>query len=389
MKSSLSRYSLVGGIILGAVLVAGFLVSMKPQPPKKDIVELDPLIETLILENMTANFEVRSQGTVRPRTETVLSSVVSGTITSISPKFIAGGVFDRNEVLMRIDPTNYEVAVKQAVALVKQRQIEFDGATKLRSQGYRAEAELASAAAALATAEAESVRARRNLERTYIRLPYEGIVRAKETDLGQFVSTGTRLGIVFATDFAEVRLPLTDSDLAFVHLPDAAEVSAGDAVDGPAVVLSATQKGKPVEWEARIVRSEGVVDEKSRVTYAVARFDDPYRRHSDGPSLPMGTFVSAVISGSSAEEIIRVPRSIIRGSDELIFVDDESKLRIRQVELVRTDSEYAYVGSGAVAGEEVVVTSLEAPVNGMPVRTGDDESAGSDDQATVNAEASE
>jgi RND family efflux transporter MFP subunit len=389
MKSSLSRYSLVGGIILGAVLIAGFLVSMKPQPPKKDIVELDPLIETLVLENMTANFEVKSQGTVRPRTETVLSSEVSGTITSISPKFIAGGVFDRNEVLMRIDPTNYEVAVKQAVALVKQRQIEFDGATKLRSQGYRAEAELASAAAALATAEAESVRARRNLERTYIRLPYEGIVRAKETDLGQFVSTGTRLGIVFATDFAEVRLPLTDSDLAFVHLPDAAEVSAGDAVDGPAVVLSATQKGKPVEWEARIVRSEGVVDEKSRVTYAVARFDDPYRRHSDGPSLPMGTFVSAVISGSSAEEIIRVPRSIIRGSDELIFVDDESKLRIRQVELVRTDSEYAYVGSGAVAGEEVVVTSLEAPVNGMPVRTGDDESAGSDDQAIVNAEAGE
>ena len=389
MKSSLLRYALVGGIILGALFIAGFLVSLKPEPPKKETVELDPLVETLILENMTANFEVRSQGTVRPRTETVLSAEVSGTITSISPKFIAGGVFDRNEVLMRIDPTNYEVAVKQAEALVKQRQIEFDGATKLRSQGYRAEAELASAAAALATAEAESVRARRNLERTYIRLPYEGIVRAKETDLGQFVNAGTRLGVVFATDFAEVRLPLTDSDLAFIHLPGAAEIADGDAVDGPAVVLSATQKGKQVEWNARLVRSEGVVDEKSRVTYAVARIDDPYRRHSDGPSLPMGTFVSAVIKGSSADNIIRVPRSIIRGSDELIFIDDESKLRIRQVELVRTDAEYAYVGGGAVPGEVVVVTSLEAPVNGMAVRTSDGAMAVSDEQATENVEASE
>ena len=389
MKSSLLRYGLVGGIILGAVFIAVFLVSLKAQPPKKETVELDPLVETMVLENMTANFQVMSQGTVRPRTETVLSAEISGTITSISPKFIAGGVFDRNEVLMRIDPTNYEVAVKQAEALVKQRQIEFDGATKLRSQGYRAEAELASAAAALATAEADSVRARRNLERTYIRLPYEGIVRAKETDLGQFVNAGTRLGVVFATDFAEVRLPLTDSDLAFVHLPDATEVTAGDAVDGPVVVLSATQRGKRVEWEARIVRSEGVVDEKSRVTYAVARFDDPYRRHSEGPALPMGTFVSATITGSSAENVIRVPRSIIRGSDELIFVDDESKLRIRKVEILRSDSEYAYVGGGAEPGEEVVVTSLEAPVNGMPVRTGVDEPMGSDDQASVNAEAIE
>ena len=90
---------------------------------------------------------------------------------------------------------------------------------KLRNQGYRAEAELASAAAALATARAERVRANRNLERTYIRVPYEGIVRAKESDLGEFVNTGTRLGVVFATDFAEIRLPLTDLDLAYIDLP--------------------------------------------------------------------------------------------------------------------------------------------------------------------------
>jgi RND family efflux transporter MFP subunit len=322
---------------------------------------------------MTANFEVSSQGTVSPRTETVLSAEVQGTITSISPKFIAGGVFDANEVLMRIDPTNYTVALKQAEALVKQRQIEYDGASKLRSQGYRAEAEYASAVAALATAEAELVRARRNLERTYIRLPYEGIVRAKETDLGQFVNPGTRLGVVFATDYAEVRLPLTDSDLAFVELPDVTDIATSGAAEGPKVALVATQKGKKVEWEGRIVRTEGVVDEKSRVTYAVARVDDPYRRHSGGAPLPVGTFVSATIRGSTAENVIRVPRSMLRGSSELIFVDDENKLRIRKVDIVRSDSRYIYVGGGAQVGERVVVTALETPVNGMSVRTTDEQ----------------
>lgn len=345
------------------------MVRMKPPPPKKEVVDLDPIVEVLVLENMTANFEVTSQGTVRPRTETVLSAEVSGTVTRISPKFIAGGVFDADEVLMRIDPTNYRVAVDQAEALVKQRKIEYDGASKLREQGYRAEAELASAAAALATAQAELVRARRNLERTYIRLPYQGIVRTKEADLGQFVNPGTRLGVMFATDYAEVRLPLTDLDLAFVNLPSATEIAqSGDSDGGPSVKLTATQKGRLQSWPARIVRTEGVVDESSRVTYAVARIDDPYALRSDEAPLPMGTFVSATIVGSEAEDIIRVPRSVVRGSNELVFVDDDNKLRIRQVNIIRGDANFVYLGGGAGVGERVVVTSLETPINGMAVR---------------------
>ena len=288
--------------ILGIAIAGVFAMSsLRPDPPKKERVELDPLVEVIVLENMTVNFEVSSQGNVRPRTETILSAEVPGTITSISPKFVSGGVFAVNEVLLRIDPTNYEVALEQAEALVTQRQIEFDGAKKLRSQGYRAESEFASAAASLATAKAERVRAKRNLERTFIRVPYAGIVRGKETDLGEFVGTGTRLGVVFATDYAEIRLPLTDLDLAYIDLPDAAAITASGDADGPAVTLSAIQKGKKVEWPAKIVRTEGVVDEKSRVTYAVARVKDPYQLHGDGIAMPVGTFVSAVIQGSTAQ----------------------------------------------------------------------------------------
>jgi len=365
------RKLLIFGILAAAVALAVLLVQLRAEPPKKDTVELDPLVEVMVLEHMSANFEVRSQGTVLPRTETILSAEISGTITSISQKFIAGGVFGHNEVLMRIDPTNYEVAVTQAEALVKQRTIEFEGAKKLRSQGYRAEAEFASAAAALATAEAELVRASRNLERTFIRLPYEGIVRAKETDLGQFVNPGTRLGVVFATDVAEVRLPLTDRDLGFVDLPDAATITTSGSADGPSVVLTAVQKGKPVEWSARIVRTEGVVDEKSRVTYAVVRVSDPYCRRRACDALPIGTFVTANIAGAPANDVFQIPRALVRGSDELLFVDDENILHIRKVEIVRSDSQYIYVGSGAGPGERIAATALETPVNGMRVRTTD------------------
>ena len=368
------RKLLIFGILAGAVAIVIAMSSMRPQPPRKERVELDPLVEVMALEAMTEQFEVRSQGTVTPRTETVLSAEVSGTVTWISPKFVAGGVFDDGEVLLRIDPTNYDVAVKQAEALVKQRQIEFDGASKLRSQGYRAEAEHASAAAALASAEAELVRARRNLERTYIRLPYEGVVRSKETDLGQFVNPGTRLGVTFATNFAEVRLPLTDTDLAFIDLPKTGEMTSSAAVARPVVTLSATQKGRLVEWEAIVVRTEGVVDEKSRVTYAVARIDDPYGLHQESPQLPVGTFVSAKIKGTVAENIVRIPRAVVRGSDQVIFVDDENQIEVRTIDIARADADFVYVRDGASPGDRIVLTALESPINGLAVRTTERES---------------
>ena len=372
MSTKAKRIGLSAIILVVAIAVAfGLAMGLRQEPPKREIDDRALLVDVMRLETLSAQLAVRSQGTVLPRTQTVLGAEVAGTIVEISPKFIPGGVFRPGEILLRIDATDYEVAVRQAQALVKQRRIEFDGASKLLQQGYRAEAEHASAAAALASAEAELVRAQRNLERTEIRLPYEGMVRSKDADLGQFVAPGTRLGVTFATDFAEVRLPLTDQDLAFVDLPEAAEIAEAGASEGPPVTLSATRMGKPATWQARIVRSEGVVDEKSRVTYAVARIDDPYRLHLEGLPLPVGTFVTADIAGRTMDDVIRVPRSALRAASQLLIVDDENRIRIRDVDVIRADARYAYIGAGAEAGERIAVSAIETPMNGMYVRTTD------------------
>jgi len=375
MNRKVKRGILIAGIFVMAAGGAIGLTKMKPPPESKEIADATPLVEVLPLENITASFAIASQGTVRPRTETILSAEVSGSIVSISPKFIAGGIFAKGEELLRIDPTNYAAAVEQAKATVIQRQIEFDGAKKLRSQGYRAESEYASAVAALATASADLVKAERNLERTHIRLPYAGMVRAKEADLGQYVNTGTRLGVTFATDYAEVRLPLTDRDLAFIDLPDAAAISNTGSASGPLVELSAVQKGQRSTWQAQIVRSEGVVDEKNRVTYAVARIEDPYNLRSDSvieSSLPMGTFVAADIRGTTVENVVRVPRMALRGNDQLMFIDADNNLQIRTVDVLRADAEYAYLNGATIDGDRITMTAIESPLNGMTVRTSDD-----------------
>jgi RND family efflux transporter MFP subunit len=384
MKPVYRKFVLIPGILIAAIALAAGLTQMKPETQKRGDEQLDLLVEVLTLEVSTESFQISSQGTVQPRTKTEVSAEVLGSIVSISPKFSAGGVFQKDEVLMRIDPTNYAVAVDKTEALVKQRQIEYDGARKLRSQGYRAESEYASAAAALASAQAELVGAQRNLERTYVRLPYEGMVLSKHADIGQFVNPGTKIGVTFATDLAEIRLPLTDQDLAFVDLPNTAETRETGGVDGPQVRLTAIQKGSLVAWEATIVRTEGVVDERSRVTYAVAQVADPYKLHGDGTPLPVGTFVAAEIAGSTAMDLIRIPRTAIRGADQVLVVNAESKIEIRTVSIVRSDNTYAYVSDGVSAGERISTTVIEAPANGMSVRTAGSisaVSAGRDDQA--------
>ncbi len=376
MPFRLKQGLLVAAILILASAAAGGLWALKPPPEVKPASNVELLVDVQTLEAKSYSFTVESQGTVRPLTETILSAEVSGSIVGVSPKFVAGGVFAAGEELMRIDPTNYVGALQQAEALVKQRQIEFDGAKTLRTKGYRAEAEFAAAEAALATAKANLIRAKRDLNRTRIQLPYDGMVRSRSANLGQFVNPGKELAVVFATDLAEVRLPLTDQDLAFVDLPDASEITAsGASANGPIVTLSAVQQGRVATWTARIVRSEGVVDERARVTYAVARINDPYRLHGDTEhetALPVGTFVSASIKGATIDAAVRVPRAALRRRKEAIFIDDENRIRIRPIQVIRSDAEFAYVAGDGLAGERISLTVIESPINGLKVRTTDD-----------------
>lgn len=360
--------------------VAGMLTLkyMRPEPHKNPIQDTSMLIQGLDLAPSKVTFEINSQGTVKPRTKTVLSAEISGQIIHISEKFIAGGIFKKNEILMKIDPTDYQVAADQADAFFQQRQIEFNGAKSLRNQGYRAESELASAKAALSAAKASLVIAKKNLDKTNIRLPYDGMVSSKDSDIGQYVNPGNRLGTAFAVDKAEIRLPLTDQDLAFINLPDAADIAETGSFDGPLVTLSAIQKGKYQEWNAHIIRTEGIVDEKSRVTYAVALVEDPYNLltgSSDSENrspLPIGSFVRATIQGHSFAAIFKIPRTAIRGKNELMFIDSDNTLQIREVDIIRADSQYAYILEGIKKGDRISITAIESPVNGMKIHTVDD-----------------
>jgi len=380
--SKFFRYTVPLGILfLGIALSIVVIVIGKAQEPeKKEETRQAVLVDTIEAEERIVNFSIRSQGSVQPRTETTLVAEVSGKISSVSPDFIAGGFFDAGDVLLEIDPSDYRAALKRAEANLASQHARLADEQARSEQALRdwknlgrtgepselvlRKPQVQEAIANVTAAEADVDKARRDLERTRISVPYEGLVKRKLVDIGQYVAPGSQLGVTFAIDSAEIRLPLSTDDVAFLDLPSATGVSTDEL---PRVTLSTQQGGESRNWEARIVRTEGVVDEASRVIYAVAQVVDPYGvlGQSDQEELKVGTFVSAEIEGKSAGRVVVLPRRALQGDNTVLVANHERKLEVRPVTVVRAEPHSVYISGGIEDGEMVVTTTLEAPIPGM------------------------
>ena len=370
-------------LIVGSVfLVVGLVAWQKSQTPdRKTDAEKAVLVETIEAEVVSLNFTVNSQGTVRPRTETTLVSEVSGKIVSVAPEFVAGGFFHKGEVLLQIDPSDYEAGLKRAEAALASRKAKLADETARSEQAMKdwvnmgkkgqpsdlglRKPQLADAKANVSAAEADVQKARRDLERTRITVPYDGLVRQKAVDIGQYVTLGTRLGVTFAIDTAEVRLPLTNNDLNYLELPSETDVINKNK-SFPPVTLSRESGAGVNEWQARIIRTEGVVDETSRVIYAVAQVVDPYGvlGKSHQRELKIGTFVNAEIEGLPADNVVVLPRYVLRADHTILIANADNELEILPVTVMRAEPKRVYLSGGIEGGTRVVITTLDAPVPG-------------------------
>lgn len=362
---------------------AFWMVQARPEVVEAPAAEPSLLVRVATLHRERIDFTVASQGEVSPRTRTTLVSEVSGQIVEVAPAFVSGGFFQRGDVLVRIDPRIYEANLKRAEAEVARArtQVAIEGARasyaaadweRLRAlQAAQGEAsdltlrkpQLLEAKAELAARGADLRRAEEDLRRTVIRAPYDGMVREKLADVGQFVNVGVQLASAFAVDRAEVRLPLTQQDLRFV---DTSVLADGGTL---AVTLYADVGDAGQSWDAAIVRSEGVFDATSRVLHVVAQVEDPYNLAGGGDApLRIGTFVTAEIRGEAGGNFFVVPRHALARGDTLWIVDDAMRIHPRTVAPVRTDEGFAYIAEGLADGERYVAVPLDQPLPGMRVR---------------------
>lgn len=370
---------LVFGIAVAYALLVG-----KPAPQPQELPKAGPpWVAVIGAAPDVYTLSVQTQGSVRPRREIQLVSQVGGLVEFVSPRFAEGGFFAEGEALVKVEDTDYQFVIARAesqVAAARQRVAEEQGralqakrewrdlGSKQANDLFLRKPQLASAQAALGAARADLASARLDLQRTTISAPFNGRISEKYVDMGQYVAPGTAVASVYDTDLALVRLPLTDRQVELLDLPLNYYTVESDIPARAPVVLRARFGGRMWEWQGRIVRTDARIDVNSRVVYAVAEVDKPFAQEpgSERPPLAPGLFVNADISGREFSDVSLLPRSSLRSDDTVMIVDDNSTVRLRQVKVLQTTPEQAWV-QGLIKDERVIVQEPGLTFEGMEV----------------------
>ena len=368
-------------ILALAFVAAAGIIMTRPMPEPVAVAPNVVAIRGIQMEAENIPLTIYAQGVVEPLTASELITQVNGRVAWVSPNFNAGGYFKQGEPLVKLESDDYEARVGLAEAREVRALAEFEHATfELNRMRALVKDQLVSQAmlenavrqtrlteAALKEAQINLDQAERDLDRTELRAPFDAIVRSKAVDLGEFVSMGKPLAQLFAADGFEVRLPVLDTQLAYLNLPSSFDTTAPlNSANLPSVRLSAQYAGAAASWDAQLVRSESEIDRRSRMVTLVARVSGTRNALSANP-LPVGAFVNAEIEGITLKNAFQLPRSALRQDNQVLVVDEESRLRFREVSIARYEQDRILIQSGLKDGDVVNISPIQAVVDGMEV----------------------
>lgn len=362
-----------------AILIVILLGLGKPRPEENNEPPRPPAVQFAVAHARPTTIAINAQGEARPRVEATLASQVAGRIVWASPKFVDGGSFVEGEVMARIDAADYQLSVVRARSQVAQAEeglAREEAEAELARQDWQAlgrgeapplavrEPQLAQARAALAASQAALRSAELDLNRASIRAPFTGRVRERRANVGDYVGPGSPVAVMFATDTMEIRLPLTDADLASMRIPVGFTASA--ATPGPTAHVNNVMGGRLVTWEGRLVRTEASVDARTRLVYGTVEVRAPFAATNAAPLAP-GMFVSVQLEGSARETLVAAPRSALKRNEYVYVVTADNTIDVRQVRPAQTTNDEVLFREGVADGERVVVSHLASPRQGAAV----------------------
>lgn len=343
-----------------------------------------PVPTARVMEIKTGRHQIviQGEGTVRPLDEIHLVPQVRGKVTYVSPTLVNGGAFSKGDLLVRIDPIDYELALTLAEAKVKDGESRVQIAEEESAAGKEEwrlnrpvgksqnldppplvgkEPQLAAARAMLAAYHADVKKARLDLERTELKAPFDGRVAEENIGIGQYVSLGQSLATLYAVEAAEIVVPMEDGNAFWFNIPGFTP----DKGAGAHATVTVQLAGRKVSWPGRVVRTEGKLDQKTRLLPVVIRVERPYSRK---PPLAMGLFVTVHIRGRNLPGSVLLPRSALHQGNTVWIVDRGDRLRFRKVEVARFQGGMVLVNKGLKNGDRLVISPIETVTDGMTVR---------------------
>ena len=413
-------------VLAAAFTYAKHLKETAPEASKRPFVKRVTVVEVETLKPTQYTVTIEASGTVNAGTQTNLVAEVSGRIVDISNNFLEGNYFEKGQTLLEIDKSNYLNAVEIAQsdvaaneASLKQIKAEEDSnkqSIQLAQQNLAlGKKELARVKSLLSKklisrslvdaedqkinqlqqklqdlsgiqttfsskrnatqAKINSTKARLkqealNLSRTQLKAPYRGRVLNKNVDFGQYVSVGTVLGEIYATDYVNVELPLSLNQYELLGMPEAFRNKSIDTKDLPEVILTNPDSLKNDKWLGRVVRTSAALDAASRQINVIVRVDDPYEA-KEGISTPIriGQFLKAKIKGRTFNNVFVLPSIAVIYNREIRILE-EGKIKIEPVKVIwNTNSETVVEANPKFIGKQIIITNLTQAIDGMEAIT--------------------
>jgi len=370
---AVTSFVIVLVVLIVSAVAAMFFVINKRVAAEADRERTLPTVEVIPVALIDHPVEIRTQGVIESRRETTLAAEVAGRVVEISPNLKRGAVVGEDERLIQIEPSDYRSALARAEAAAAEARLAL-AQEEARVEQARADWEKLGrgagsplvlrepqrefAQATLDSALAEVERARRDVDRTEIRAPFEAGVREATVEVGAVVSPGQPIASLFSSTDLEIRLALPLEDFGFL-------LREPDGTPAGSIILTGTIGGDPYEWPAEPDRIDREIDRRTLSGHLIARVVP--QPDSAFPLPPVGLFVEARLEGTMLMNVTEVPRRALIEGNRTLVVDAENRLHFRELDIVRSTRDTAIVRTGLAAGERVVLTRITAPVSGMEV----------------------
>ncbi len=366
MKSNKVKPVLLIFFVLSVTAILALVMFMlMPNEQKKENIKIIPDVEVIQIYPIDFVVPIKSQGVALPKTQINLAAEVSGKINFVADGFINGGTFNQGDVLLKIDPRDYQLAITRAKANVAAQLANLDleqaksdlAKNDWKKYGKKGKAnalnlnlpQVASTKAALDGAKADLQLAKRNLEKTHITAPFSGVILNKMVGFGQFVGLGTFLASVASTEIAEIRMSLSDVQLHNSGL---------DQFDGSqnVQVIITSEEAAGIQWIGKIASIEAQRDARTLFNYAIVEVAQPFSQQA--VPLRFNTFVNVRLNGVTLHQVYPIERGNIMPGDKVKVLSPQSLLTHKKVEVIYADSEYKYISKGIDSDDKIITTGL-------------------------------
>lgn len=372
------------GIVAAAVAIAVWMMKTGPEAKPQPTEPFATLVEVTKADVTSHKTVIEAMGTVSPAREVDLKPQVSGELIEISDNFLPGGLFRSKETLLKIDPADYELIVKQLAGDLARAESELAverGNQSIAQNEYELlgedvsdddlalvlrEPQLKAVEAAVQTSRAKLAKAKLDLARTTLKAPFNAVIKSRMVNMGAHVNENTTLATLVGTDEYWIEALVPTHQLKWIQIPRT------DSEKGSLVrVYDEASWGKGPFRTGHVIRLAADLEEQGRMARLLVSVPDPMAmepENADQPRLLIGSYVRIEIQGIELKSVTPVDRHLVRNGDYVWIMDTDNTLDIRLVEIVFRTRDQVMVSKGIRTGERLVVTRLAAPVQGLPLR---------------------